>query len=718
MSSDVLQTLARLYGVKTAYADVWGTLRHTPKEAVLRTLQLLGAPVANIDGAPDALRSRRQELWREGVQPVLVAWDGKLPVIDVRLPEAMDAERYRGRIGLEAGGRLEFEGQMRDVPVRSRTSVEGVRYVRRPIPLPGVLPHGYHRLHLAIGRQMAESLIIAAPTRAFAGTGKGVGSLYPQQHHGSDSPTDSQVKTPDPFTRERLWGVFLPLYALHRESSDGAGDFSDLEALMEWTAGRGGNLVATLPLLATLWELTDDPSPYNPASRLFWNEFYLDPRRISGFAHGDCPPRSNVKAGLVDYPREMAEKRRILQSLAAAFFRADSPHREALVQECRKNPELEQFARFRAVGERQGRPWPQWPKPLRSGTLTAADYDEGVFQYHLFTQWQVEQQLEALTGHAQRLNLLWYLDFPLGVAGAGYDVWREPELFVREASGGAPPDSFFTRGQDWGFPPLHPDNLRRQGYSYFIRALRNHLRHARLLRFDHVMGLYRLYWVPHGFSATDGAYVRYPMDELFAILTLESHRFGARIVGENLGTVPAVVDEALLRHGLDDMYVLQYETNPEKGPTLRRPPSTAVASVNTHDMPQFAAYWQGRDIEDRAALGLLTGDEAAAERVRRAELRAQLTAFLRDAGLLASGTPGVLEVLEACQAYLAASPARMVLVNLEDLWGETEPQNRPGTYREYPNWRRKAKYPLEAFTEMPSVRRILDTIHRLRQQGG
>ncbi|MDY0170331.1 MAG: 4-alpha-glucanotransferase [Thermoguttaceae bacterium] len=518
------------------------------------------------------------------------------------------------------------------------------------------------------------------------------------------------------FTRDCLWGVFLPLYALHRESSDGAGDFSDLEALMEWTAGRGGSLVATLPLLATLWELTDDPSPYNPASRLFWNEFYLDPRRIPGFARGDCPPRSDPEAGLVDYRQEMAEKRRVLQSLAEAFFNADSPRREALVQECRKNPELEQFARFRAVGERQGRPWPQWPEPLRSGTVGAADYDESVFRYHLFTQWQVEKQLEALAGHAQRLNLLWYLDFPLGVAGAGYDAWREPELFVRGASGGAPPDSFFTKGQDWGFPPFHPDNLRRQGYRYFIRALRNHLRYARVLRFDHVMSLYRLYWVPHGFPATDGGYVRYRMDELCAILTLESHRFGARIVGENLGTVPAAVNEALSRHRLDDMYVLQYETNPEKGPTLRPPPPTSVASVNTHDMPQFAAYWQGLDIEDRVDLGLFTPEEAEAEGARRSELRTQLAAFLREEGLLDSDAPDMAAVLEACQAYLAKSPARIVLVNLEDLWGETGPQNVPGTYRERPNWRRKAKHPLEMFGEMPAVGRILETVHRLRQQ--
>ncbi len=692
MKRNPLRTLARLYGVNTTYADVWGNPRRTSEESIARTLQLMGAPLADVAGAEDAVRGRRQELWREWIEPVLVAWHGRLGKVSVRLPESLDAARYQVEIELEDGGVVVFDGQVSDLPVRSGASVENVRYVRREMVLPTVLPQGYHRLRLTVGDRQAESLVLAAPAKAFSAESTGPLS--------------------------RLWGVFLPLYALHRKSSSGAGDFSDLEALMDWTAARGGNLVATLPLLATLWELTDDPSPYNPASRLFWNEFYLDPRRVPGSAPGNCPPCRTSTPGLIDYAAEMRAKRQFLEPLAEAFFKAQSPQRDALAEHCRQHRDLERFARFRAAGERQGRAWPQWPEPLRSGTVTAADYDESLFRYHLFTQWQVEQQLEVLTRHAQQKNLLWYLDFPLGVAGAGYDVWREPDLFVREASGGAPPDSFFTKGQDWGFPPLNPDRMRRQGYRYFIRALQNHLRHARVLRFDHVMGLYRLYWIPHGFPATDGAYVRYPMDELCAILTIESHRFGARIVGENLGTVPPAVDEALVRHGLDDMYVLQYETNPEKGPTLRRPPATSVASVNTHDMPQFAAYWQGLDIDDRVEIGLLTPDEAVAEHARRADLRAQVSAFLRAEKLLTSDSPEPLEALEACQAYLAKSPARIVLVNLEDLWGETEPQNVPGTYRERPNWRRKAQYPLEALREIPTVDRILAAVQRLRQQAG
>ncbi|MDI9446802.1 MAG: 4-alpha-glucanotransferase [Pirellulaceae bacterium] len=694
MAERALQTLARLYGVQPSYVDVWRKRRWSSHEAVLRALQLLGAPLASAAGAASALRFRRQELWQEMLPPVLAAFGGKAGC-PLRVPESLSGTKYRCQLDLEDGASLAFAGRVEDLAIQRAGVVERVAYTRRILPLPDNLPHGYHRLHVELGGRAAESLLIAAPPLTYR---------------------------PSP-RQQRIWGVFLPLYSLHRQSGSAAGDFSDLAALMQWTADRGGNLVATLPLLSILWELSDDPSPYHPASRLFWNELYLDPRRSPGF---DSCPAARRLAGdllaqaapgdLVDYPGLVRAKRRVTEALAEAFFSRPSPQRDAMLEECRGNPELERFARFRAAGERRQAAWPDWPEPARGGRLAPGDYDERVFQYHLYAQWEVGRQLASLTAHADRRELLWYLDFPLGVSGKGFDVWRNQQLFVGEAAGGAPPDSFFTQGQNWGFPPLHPGRLRRQGYAYLIRSLRNHLRHARILRFDHVMGLHRLYWIPQGFRADDGVYVRYPMEEMCAILTLESHRFGARIVGEDLGTVPAAVDRALQRHGIAPMYVLQYETNPDKGPALREVPAACVASVNTHDMPQFAAYWQGLDIEDRLGQGLLTAEAAAEERRRRAGLRRRITEFLRAQGLLASAEPTCPQVLEACECYLAASDAEILLVNLEDLWGETEPQNRPGTYREHPNWRRKARYPFDQFSAMPEVARVLGAIDRLRRR--
>lgn len=700
--NDALRNLARLFGVSATYVDVWDERRGVSSETLLHILQHLGAPVADFGDVQDALRLRRQSLCREIMPPVVAAWKGSPAAVRIRLPRDMNGARWHLHIAWENGGREESCGAVGDLHISSCREVEGVRYATRYLELPANMPCGYHRLVLEIDGRRSECMLIVAPRRVYANAAR---------------------------EQERLWGVFLPLYSLQRQSSRGAGDFSDLEALMRWTAAQGGSLVATLPLLATLWEQTGDPSPYNPASRLFWNEFFLDPRQIVEFENCDAAKaladvlgkqHNSASAGglarLVDYEALMRSKRQVLESLAASFFAGGSARRDELVRHCRENPELELFARFRAVGERQGKPWPEWPQSLRGGTIMPHDYDEAVYRYHLYAQWQVERQLAVMTERADSLGLLWYLDFPLGTSGEGYDVWREPELFVRQATAGAPPDAFFTKGQNWGFPPLNPDALRRQEYRYLIKALRNHLQHARILRLDHVMWLYRFYWIPQGHAADDGAYVHYPLNELFAILTLESHRHRARIVGENLGTVPPRVDEALDRHGVGGMYVLQYETNPDKQSALRPVPAASVAGVNTHDMPQFAAYWQGLDIEDRVDLGLLTPEEAAVERRRREKLRNDLSEFLRKEKLLeAAGEPQVLDVLEACLAYLARSPAGVVLVNLEDLWAETASQNVPGTYHERPNWRRLARYPLDAFSTMPSVLRILEKINRLRR---
>jgi 4-alpha-glucanotransferase len=701
MERRLLRTLARSYGISTTYKDVWRKRRPAADESLLATLRLLGAPVDGMSDVAGALRRRRQECWQTVVEPVLVAWEG-LPVrVPLRLPEQASAAAFRWRLEFEGGGGKESAGRLDALPSGRRRRVEGAEYVMKFLDLPKGMPRGYHRLSLEFAGRRAECLVIAAPFEAC-----------------SETPT----------SRRLLWGVFMPLYALHRASSWGAGDFADLEALTRWTALQGGSLVATLPLLAALWELSDDPSPYNPASRFFWNEFYLDPWQIPEVAASpaakallervprDAATLARQQSRLVDYAGLMAAKRRVLEVLADAFFAAPSPRRDALADLCRANPELESFARFRAVGERQRRFWPDWPEPLESGTIRPGDCDERLFRYHLYTQWQVQEQLRTMTDRAGGMDLLWYLDFPLGVSGKGYDVWRHRELFVRGAAGGAPPDSFFTKGQNWGFPPMHPVALRRQGYRYLIDALRAHLQYAKVLRVDHVMGLHRLYWIPSGFEPSDGVYVRYPMEELLAVLTLESHRFGARIVGENLGTVPKAVDDALDRHRIDRMYVLQYETNPDKGDSLEPVEPAAVASINTHDMPMFAAYWNALDVEDRLDMGLLSRAEAEEERLRRAKLRDHLVAFLRAEGLLAGPEPEAADVLQACQSYLARSPARIVLVNLEDLWGETEPQNRPGTYREYPNWRRKAQHPFEVFRDMAAVRQVLAAVDALRER--
>jgi 4-alpha-glucanotransferase len=254
-----------------------------------------------------------------------------------------------------------------------------------------------------------------------------------------------------------------------------------------------------------------------------------------------------------------------------------------------------------------------------------------------------------------------------------------------------------VQGQDWGFQPLHPRRARARGHDHWIAVLRHHLRHAGALRIDHVMGLHRLFFVPHGMTPAHGVYVRYPADELYAVATLEATRAGAALVGEDLGVVPPVVRRRLARHDWLRMFVLQFAVRPDRSPPLESIPGEALASLNTHDMPTFAGWWQGSDVGEQRARGVLDDGSTAAALAGRERVKAALVQWLRAEGLL-GGEADARSVLRAALRHLVRSPAHAVIVALEDLWGETRPQNVPGTWRERPNWRRRMTRDLAAIT--------------------
>lgn len=672
-----------------------------PPEVLLAVLRALGAPLDALRDVPAALRSGRWARARQCLEPVQVCSPGRPSACTVRVPASVkqlrcewtleSGEIVRREIAIAAGGRT-----------RGRTlRVAGESWVDLPLPGPARLPLGYHRLIVEAGNLRAQSLVLVAPERCY-----------------------------EPPATVKAWGLFTPLYALHSERSWGAGDYTDLAECMNWLRDCGGGLMATLPLLPSFVDHPCDPSPYSPVTRLFWNEFYLDVTRVPELT-GCAPARALIQSAafqrrlrsvqghdLVRYREIMALKRQVLERLARHFFARRSARRAAFDRFVRQHPRVADYAGFRAAAEAQGVPWCRWPERQRRGELREGDFDPAIRDYHLYVQWLADEQLSQLIAGADGNGIQLYLDLPLGVHRDGYDTWRFQDIFALGASAGAPPDPVFGNGQNWGFPPVHPQRSRMSGHQYVIEYLRGHLARTGLLRIDHVMGLHRLYWIPEGHSATEGAYVTCPAHEFYAILALESHRHRAAVAGENLGTVPAEVNRAMRRHNVAELFVAQYEFRPGPRRPMRPVPRRAVASVNTHDMPTFQAYWDGADLKDRLDLGLIRRAALPRERQLRSRIRRALLRLLRvrrTAPHAASNElPRVTEVLPELLAYLGRTPAEFVLVTLEDLWGELLPQNTPGTSCERVNWQRKARLSLEQFQSDPTVKAVLDRVNRAR----
>ena len=701
-SRALLRQLADSYGVEPGYHDDRGQWRDADPDAVLAVLRVLGAAVDGLDDVEAALRQRRQAIWRRPLEPVLVAWDGLSPEPLLRLPARDASATIRCQLDLETGETRTWPAKAADLPVVERAEVEGVAYEARRLWLSSHLPVGWHKLTVRWNDQTSESTLLSAPTRAYG--------------------PDKSMHT---------WGAFLPLYALRTRRDWGVGDFTDLGNLIDWVQGQGGGIVGTLPMLSAFLDEPLEPSPYSPASRLFWNELYVDPRQAADFADAAVQKvvsspefaalRDEVRATpLVDYGRAFALKRRVLEAMAKAFFAKPAGRLEAFQRFLTGHPRVEDYAAFRAVCEKRRESWWTWPERLQKGDIQEGDYDEQSKRYHLYVQWLADAQLAALAERAGKHGPGLYLDLPLGVNPDGYDVWRDRDSFAVGVSAGAPPDSFFTLGQDWGFPPLHPENLRAQGYRYLRDVLAHHFQYAGVLRIDHLMGLHRFYWVPRELGATKGVYVRYPAEELYAVFSLESNRNRCALVGEDLGTVPPEVRPAMASHNIHRLYIGQFEMRPDDGDPFPWVPGGSVASLNTHDLPTFGAFWTEQDIEDRLSQGLITEEQAQRDREYRQGLRTAVLRRLRENGRLGAEDDDPLAVLRACLAQMAAHGEPLfVLTNIEDFWLSPEPQNRPGTtWKQMPNWQTKAAHALEAFDSLPMLReslRALDEAVRSRR---
>jgi 4-alpha-glucanotransferase len=714
-----VRRLGQLHGIYPSYTDIWSKRRQVPLATEHALLEAMGVAVGSPREVADSLRDAEARPWRRMLVPVrVIATPGPLEVT-FTLPAHLAGSRIDWTLSEEGGRR--HEGSLRPdaLTAVATAEVDGEVYRRWQMQLPSDLPHGYHLLSMN------------GPARGQAGSMQLI--VTPRRCHR-------------PRRDARLWGFAAQLYGVRSARNWGMGDFTDVADLAEQAAALGAGTVGVNPLHALFPADANHISPYSPSSRLFLNVLYLDPEAVPDFAessearamlseHDLAAEIAALRAkDMVDYPAVWRIKLRVLELLFESFrtrHLASSTERARAFAGFRveMGKALEQHATFDVLHEHMLQTtgawtWQHWPEPLRhtaSAEVAAfARTHERRVAFFAWLQWLADQQLAAAQARARAAGMPigLYQDIAVAVNPASAMTWANPEVCLSGVNAGAPPDWFSPGGQNWVLAPLSPIGLRESGYAVFARALRHNMRHAGAVRIDHVMGLKRLFWIPEGGSPKDGAYVRYPFDDMIRIIALESERHRCLVIGEDLGTVPRGFRPAMQRAGLMSCRVLYFE-RAHDGSFLPPPayPRQALVSVSTHDLPTLKGFWTGRDIKWRALLGRFP-DEAALQHAQRerAQDRVLLLRALQRAGLLPAGVDPASppdepsdELIVAMHRYLAETPGYLAMVQLEDALGEEEQPNLPGT-SEHPNWRRKLRQPLEHMADEPLVRRIAEVM--------
>jgi 4-alpha-glucanotransferase len=534
----------------------------------------------------------------------------------------------------------------------------------RHLVWPADLPVGAYRLHLTDASSVSEQApLIVAPPTAFAGD------------------------------FDRCWLLAVQLYGIRSARNWGIGDFTDLEALIELAAGLGADGVGLNPLHVLFDDRPGDCSPYAPNSRLFLNALYIDIERVAGFQPGIITEKRDTLAGLrqsdiIDYAAVAELKWRALRLAFAAFKAHPKSKGHAAFAKFRteRGAMLSRFACFEVLRHRFNKPWWEWPAEwrqpddARSAALHAGP-DAAEIEFIKFVQWCADQQLQSCRDLAARrgMKVGLYLDVAVGVQSDGFDAWKEQAAISRHLSVGAPPDPLNTAGQNWGLAGFNAAGLEIQSFEPFREMLRASMRHAGAVRLDHVLGLKRLYLVPHGFAADNGAYVQMPFEALLAVAAQESMAHRCVVIGEDLGTVPEGFREQMADWGIWSYQVMMFERDHRgsfRGIDHYAP--NALVTFNTHDLCTYAGWRGFGDLALKRSLGIDPGETDDA----RWHALAMLTDVLRHHAI-------DRDDLYAVAGFLARTKSRLLAISLEDLLGVIDQPNIPGTVDEHPNWRRR-----------------------------
>jgi len=603
---------------------------------------------------------------------------------------------------------------------------QGRASARKTLTLEGKLPQGYHQLQLTQGEQQWQCRLIVAPKRCY----------------------EPQALP----TGKKLWGACVQLYTLRSDRNWGIGDFGDLRVMVNEVGERGGAFVGLNPIHALYPANPESASPYSPSSRRWLNVVYIDVNAVEDFQHSAAAQKWWQKAATqkllakarssdqVDYSAVTQLKlaalklafpqfqaRKASDVLKQAFERFVSDGGSSLYQQAA----YDALHAHLSANDSSMWGWPAWPEEYRQGNGAAVEAfcqqhtDEVAF--YLWLQWLAASQFAECFGQSQeqQMPIGLYRDLAVGVAEGGAETWCERELYCLGASVGAPPDILGPLGQNWGLPPMDPHVMAARGYQPFIDLLRANMTSCGALRIDHVMALLRLWWIPYGETADNGAYVKYPVDDLLALLALESQRHRCMVIGEDLGTVPVEIVGKLRDSGVYSYKVLYFERDSES--QFRAPqsyPVQAMATITTHDLPTLRGYWQSGDLTLGKTLGLYPDAEvlktlfADRERAKQGLLDGlhRYGCVPQKVGKKASLLAMSPLLNRGLQRYVADSASALLGLQPEDWLDMADPVNIPGTSSEYPNWRRKLSHTLEEMFADRQVNRLLKDLDKRRKK--
>ncbi|HAG29231.1 MAG TPA: 4-alpha-glucanotransferase [Alteromonas macleodii] len=728
MTQQLLQQLVEMRGIETQYVDAWGKPATIAESSKAKLLNTLGYDTSSDEKIQSQITQDIKSVWLSPLNPVQVVRNTQEINLAVRLPIELVNDDHTLTVTCENGDVLTHQFTPVDQEMTTMAHIDDVEFHEYVVTLPLDLPLGYHDVALsADDDEFARSRLIVAPEACY---------------------TPNEIKE-----GKKIWGLSVQLYCVRSEKNWGIGDFSDLALLIEKAAGVGADFIGLNPIHALYPANPNACSPYGPSSRRWLNYLYIDVTAIDGYDDASVQTVVNsdeFKATLeharnvehVDYEAvahvKLAALKAVFDVYDAKYLRKSTKQNKAFKAFVEAGGEsLDMLAVYDALQSHlkaEGKDswgWPVFPQEYKDYYNPAVakfkSTNEQDVKFYLFLQWIAAQQLELASNKATDAGMTigLYRDLAVGVSEGSAEIWGNKDLYCTGASVGAPPDILGPLGQNWGLPPMDPRKLYEQGYQPIIDLFASNMASSGSLRIDHVMALLRLWWVVKGDNAKDGGYVYYPVDDLLGILALESHRNQSLVIGEDLGTVPEEIRSKLADNGVYSYRVFFFEQAEDGGFfSPSHYPVQSMSTLTTHDMPTLIGYWHCLDLELGKEIGLYPTEEILQTLYAdRHENKQAILDTLHGHGSIGDNvgrdvnhTGMNRELNNGMQVHMAGGSSALLSLQLEDWLEMDKPVNIPGTFDEYPNWRRKLTENIESMFDRHDINELASKLTHARKQ--